>query len=389
MKMPMPKLLLGLMVCGTLMPLIYFILLSYPNSTPTITETVVQSLLQKNNSRRAEAPLPLSPDIQNQIRMDPVFTWEKEYTNFMKDQEHRKKALRNACRTLGLIAHKNKIKKEDLYSVIVNDQYGFMYCQIPKVACTNWRRVLLVLTGFYNTTEASELKAKHVHDSYDRDLTYLSELSSGGISYRVKKYKKFLFVREPFERLLSAFRNKIQNHQNEYFFEKFSRKILKKYRDRNMTSETMRQSNVTFIEFVRYLLDPSTRKRGLNDHWEHFNTLCHPCLLKYDFIGKYETLDRDAYFILRNLTPNHWVRFPSREETYKHPTTTNLVAKYYGSISPRFVQKLWKMYEKDYMLFDYQYPSWLPPLNLNSSSFSLQSQPQPSDEPKQSVSVIK
>lgn len=387
--MPMPRLMLGLMVCGTLMPLIYFILLSYPDSAPTVAERIAKGVPQKNNSRIADVPLILPETLQPQIRMDPAYTWENEYDSFIKDQEHRKKALRNACRSLGLVAHKNTIKKDDLYSILVNDQYGFMYCQIPKVACTNWRRVLLVLTGFYNTTEAAELKAKHVHDSYDRDLTYLSELSTGGITYRVKKYKKFLFVREPFERLLSAFRNKIQNHQNAYFFDKFSRKILKKFRNRNMTSETMRRSNVTFIEFVRYLLDPSTRKKGLNDHWEHFNTLCHPCLLKYDFIGKYETLDRDAYFILRNLTPNHWVRFPSREETYKHPTTTNLVAKYYGSISPRYVQKLWKMYEKDYSLFDYPYPSWLPAsLKVNGTRQSLLNS-EPSVEPQNSISVIK
>lgn len=293
--------------------------------------------------------------------MQVQFT-EEDHHAFLEDQQKRKAYLRSACKKLGLLARKREMKKSEFSSILVNDPHGFMYCQIPKVACTNWRRVLLVLTGYYNTTKGSQLRATDVHDSYDKHLTYLSDLSAGGISYRLRNYKKFLFVREPFQRLVSAFRNKILSSKNEYFFQRFGRIILKRYRNRSMSENSMRKATIKFSEFVRYLIDVPTRKVSLNDHWGHFSPLCHPCSIKYDFIGKYETLERDAHFILRNLTPKHDVRFPSRNDTYKHAQTgIDLVTKYFNTLSPASINKLWMMYRRDYYLFNYSYPSWLLP----------------------------
>ncbi|XP_014772812.2 carbohydrate sulfotransferase 11 [Octopus bimaculoides] len=308
------------------------------------------------------------PDADDGDDAQVQFT-EEDHKAFLLDQQKRKSFLRSACKKLGLLARRREMKRSEFSSILVNDPHGFMYCQIPKVACTNWRRVLLVLTGYYNTTKGSQLKAMDVHDSYDKYLTYLSDLSPGGISYRLRNYKKFLFVREPFQRLVSAFRNKILTSKNEYFFQRFGRIILKRYRNRSMSENSMRKTKVKFSEFVHYLLDASSRKVSLNDHWGHFSPLCHPCSIKYDFIGKYETLERDAHFILRNLTPKHSVRFPSRNDTYRHAQTgTDLVAKYFDTLSTASVNRLWMMYRKDYFLFNYSYPTWLlPSYNRNTT----------------------
>ena len=46
------------------------------------------------------------------------------------------------------------------------------------------------------------------------------------INEKLKTYDKFIVVRHPFERLLSAYRNKFE-HKNEYFQSRFGKRIIK------------------------------------------------------------------------------------------------------------------------------------------------------------------
>ena len=62
-----------------------------------------------------------------------------------------------------------------------------------------------------------------------------------------------------------------------------------------------------FDEFLQYLVDP-VRTEELNEHWARFAKLCRPCSIKYDFVGKYETINEDADNILRSVGAGHKVR---------------------------------------------------------------------------------
>jgi dermatan 4-sulfotransferase 1 len=52
----------------------------------------------------------------------------------------------------------------------VNDEHCFLCCYVPKVACSNWKRVLKVLSG---TLENVDVSIKMDHKS---DLLFLSSL---------------------------------------------------------------------------------------------------------------------------------------------------------------------------------------------------------------------
>uniref|UniRef100_A0A3Q2YHY7 Carbohydrate sulfotransferase n=1 Tax=Hippocampus comes TaxID=109280 RepID=A0A3Q2YHY7_HIPCM len=149
-------------------------------------------------------------------------------------------------------------RKTLLQHVLVNDEYRFLYCYVPKVACSNWKRVLKVLGG---ALESVDVKIKMDHRS---DLTFLSSLKPEGIRYRLQHYFKFMFVREPMERLLSAYRNKfgeIESYQRKYGAE-----IVKRYRkSRGGKGSRVAGDDVTFAEFVRYLLDEDVER--MNEHW--------------------------------------------------------------------------------------------------------------------------
>ena len=90
-------------------------------------------------------------------------------------------------------------KDLDFSNFIVLEQYKLVCCSVPKVACTVWKRILANLEG-YNITNG-------VHKKTKGKLRILSNYTTEDRSKILKTYKKFMFVRDPFERLLSAYKD--------------------------------------------------------------------------------------------------------------------------------------------------------------------------------------
>ncbi|XP_064612877.1 carbohydrate sulfotransferase 11-like isoform X2 [Liolophura sinensis] len=251
-----------------------------------------------------------------------------------------------------------------LSSIIVDDRHQVLYCQIPKVACTNWRRVFLILSGKLNITNPLEILSDDAHHKYKNNLRYLSQYGLGEIRYRLKNYFKFMIAREPLERVLSAYRNKFIMKFSSTFQRLYGRKIIKRYR-RNATEQAKEEGDdVSFAEFVQYLLDPRTvMEQPLNEHWIQQHKHCFPCTVNYDVIGHYENLDSDATHILHYMNVDKNVTFPSRYSTYSHSKTSESLKKYFKQVPLPMLRDLYEMYYLDYMIFGYPYPDFLKVLN--------------------------
>ncbi len=113
-------------------------------------------------------------------------------------------------------------RKTLLQHILVNDEHRFLYCYVPKVACSNWKRVLKVLSG---TLANVDVKVKMDHRA---DLVFLSDFPPEEIRHRLRHYFKFMFVREPMARLLSAYRNKFG--EIEAYQRKYGAEIIRRYR---------------------------------------------------------------------------------------------------------------------------------------------------------------
>ncbi|XP_035826128.1 carbohydrate sulfotransferase 11 [Aplysia californica] len=267
--------------------------------------------------------------------------------------------IHSTCERLGYQKPRvEEIKPEMFKKILVDDDNKLLYCQIPKVASTTWRRVFLLLSGKMNTTNPLELRSNDVHHKYDEFLTYLSDFSTSDIMYRLNHYFKFVFVREPFERLLSAFRNKFETNtlSAAYFRKQFGRKIIEKYRE-NPTKEAVELgTDLKFEEFVNYLTDPK-RKLHLNEHWDKFQDLCHPCIVNYDFIGKLPNIDKDSGYVLERTGIADKVKFPSRSESkYGRLGTDSYMKKYYTQIPKKSLIQLFNMYKADFAIFNFTIP---------------------------------
>lgn len=87
------------------------------------------------------------------------------------------------------------------------------------------------------------------------------------------------------------------------------------------------------------------------------HSLCHPCIVHYDVVGKYETLAEDANYILQLVGADTSVKFPSSSKTTR--TTDDMTAQFFQDISPFYQRRLFNLYKMDYLLFNYSIPSYL------------------------------
>ncbi|XP_077208661.1 carbohydrate sulfotransferase 9 isoform X2 [Paroedura picta] len=236
--------------------------------------------------------------------------------------------------------------------IYVEDKHKLLYCEVPKAGCSNWKRVLIVLNGLAKST----FNITHNTVHYGKHLKKLDSYDLKGIHMRLQTYTKIIFVRDPMERLVSAFRDKFE-HPNNYYHPVFGKPIIKKYRHNADREALSTGSGVQFREFIQYLLD-SHRPIGMDIHWEQISKLCHPCIINYDFIGKFETLEEDASYFLRLIGAPEDLTFPNFKDRHSTDERTNseVVRQYLAEIPATERQMIYDFYSLDYLMFNYSVP---------------------------------
>ncbi|KAM4593264.1 carbohydrate sulfotransferase 8 isoform 1-T3 [Odontesthes bonariensis] len=244
------------------------------------------------------------------------------------------------------------ITRNHVKHLFVEDKYKLLYCQVPKAGCSNWKRTLIVLAG--QASSAQSIKHDTVH--YGGYLKTLDSFDRKQIMHRLESYKKILFVREPLERVVSAYRDKFEN-PNDYYHSLFGKPIISKYRVNPSGKALKTGSGVTFKEFIQYLLDVH-RPVGMDIHWEQVNQLCHPCLIDYDFIGKFENMEEESNFLLRLIGAPSSLTLPSFKD--RNPsdkrTSMEITEKYFSQVSMLERQRVYDFYYMDYLMFNYSKP---------------------------------
>ena len=216
------------------------------------------------------------------------------------------------------------------YSVLFHDQSQLLHCLAPKVGSSSWVDIFIKIVG---REIIKPLDSKNI---LWRTTSLVYNLNDAKLTaQRFQTYTKFMFSRQPFQRLLSAHRDKFHNKQSWYeetfapqvitanYLSNYSKEFITETRRKlkdglisDSSSEVVRQIarldagfqefNITFLEFLKYIIffSRTSSKLLLDAHWQPLSLLCNTCAVKYDVIGKFETLSEDSQAILDFVHPN-------------------------------------------------------------------------------------
>jgi len=125
--------------------------------------------------------------------------------------EWRTKQVKKMCNQLQLPSMKQKIKLDMFY---MSDKHKYVYCSTPKVASSSWIHALLGL-DFKHAAQVS-IYQKTWAGMVLKSLQPSRKYKPAEVLKRLKNYYTFMFVREPLERLVSAYRIWCVTHDNNW-----------------------------------------------------------------------------------------------------------------------------------------------------------------------------
>ena len=245
-----------------------------------------------------------------------------------------------------------------------------MYCNIPKVGSTVWKRAMAKLVS--NMTEDKVAKMAKRHHQVDRNPTSFihddpakfgidtTELwTRNTLKIRERYYYKFVFVRDPFDRLKSTYRDKFMIHDHrtyKYYEGKIGKIIRQLYRPPNSRNLNL---EITFEEFLRYTIATHKYNRGVDPHWMRFVERCDPCGIEYDFIGHMETLGEDAEYIFKEIFHSNLNVTKTLNPSYGPSATAHELIKpslsstYYDEVPDSVIQGIRDYLSVDAEMFGY------------------------------------
>ncbi|XP_050418896.1 carbohydrate sulfotransferase 10 isoform X2 [Patella vulgata] len=215
-----------------------------------------------------------------------------ERRNNMSNFCHRQVSQNTTKRTM------ENIKKKLLYS----PEKKFLYCPVEKVGSTFWRRLFLIVNGVSKTNNPFNVSTYMLYSN--RYSAIKAETTA------IRNSLKFVIVREPYSRLLSAYANKLFDI-NPVYWSMYGRKVIKAVRKNPSNKSLSCGHDVTFPELVRYVVKPLAMK---DIHFNPISDKCSPCDVKYDIIGKMETFKRDTLHVLKKLNLTHLVMSRALQE---------------------------------------------------------------------------
>jgi len=140
----------------------------------------------------------------------------------------------------------------------------------------------------------------------------------------------------------------------------FGKSIYKIVRPNSLSWKIGEKFDITFDEFVTYIIHLYDRKMEMDEHWQSMSLLCQPCFVEYDFIGKMDSLVEDSNMLLDHLEVNENIRFNNFVNYTLYKVSIKDIAKeLYSTVSNEKIKKLYEVYRDDFEAFDYDIPSYI------------------------------
>ena len=200
--------------------------------------------------------------------------------------------LQHACSDKDLFKHAIYKKKSNIV-LHYSSRYNVTFCNVPKAGCSFLTQVFGILRyGANASDEVFGMKRMDVHANVK-----LARANHLNASRATRRHSRSILVsRDPYSRLYSAFIDKI--FLPLMYYESVN--IVQKLRKVNQTNLVC-AIDVTFEEFLTYIIDEARTGRYLNSHWTPIFSLCKPCDTRAFSLVKQETFAADVEYVLKEV----------------------------------------------------------------------------------------
>ncbi|QDL94412.1 sulfotransferase family protein (plasmid) [Paroceanicella profunda] len=226
-----------------------------------------------------------------------------------------------------------------VYAINISARHRYVYFETPKVACSTIKRFLIKneLPGT-ELFDKGELSYEEFDFLHNREFSPLLNVKQAYPFRRLLQpdsgFFRFCFVRNPYDRLLSAWLDKIVGDRPQALQVKA---VL------GLSANATRE--ISFAEFVEVVA--ATPAALMDPHWRPQHL--HNCVdvMDYHFIGRMERLEEGMAHVCREtgLDPAHLARF----SPHRNDAGDKLAAHY----TPALRKRVYKVFEQDFEAFGY------------------------------------
>ena len=205
----------------------------------------------------------------------------------------------------------------------------------------------------------------------------------------LRKYYKFMMVRNPLERLAAAYRDKIEHslaynpinttsnpdtYKYDYFI-KYRREILARYNHDELLRWEKSEGNFSlqpsFSHYVRWVVDSDDK--DLNEHFASTLANTEPCIVRYNFYANFKIFSRDIKLLINYLHLNPQYFVDKSLHNSGEETGTKLL-DYYSELSRPLKKRLFHRMFSELDFYYHLYPedqwSHLELLGVNKSVYT-------------------
>nr|XP_014426444.1 carbohydrate sulfotransferase 9-like isoform X2 [Pelodiscus sinensis] len=234
-------------------------------------------------------------------------------------EQLRKRTLRSFCNKTGKVTKLPASQQEAaqvLSRLAVSTKLDFLYCQVPAIGLESWEWLLEVLEEKADVTLEMPVLQPQQHGAQKQ----LSEYNLTVMEAMLSSYTKVLFVRDPFQRLISAFMQGLAG-------------------------------GLTFKEFVQSILSRGAQNASVE--WKPLVSLCQPCLLRYDYVMMFGFLNREVPHLMHRMGLPMDVHLPEFTDSQVQSTYSWLSEQLLSELSLKERRQLAHFYRWDFAAFQF------------------------------------
>lgn len=237
----------------------------------------------------------------------------------------------------------------------VSPRYKYLFIGLGKTASTRIKLSLHTLEGY----PVLERPFPWLHARDRAGADFVPKITNFDLETATEiltspKWFRFCFVRNPYDRLLAAYKSNIILEMNppSPIYTAIKKDIRQKH---NYEGRTGRKGGaINFSDFIQFVQDTDTLK--MDYHWCSLKSGLRPDLIDYDFVGYFENFQQDFRTVLEQLHVEE-----KRITEFLAPINQSGVKKIPMAAFYNWdlADQVYEIYKEDFETYGYERNSWL------------------------------